>query len=819
MEPKMRLAAKTAPALLAIVLALSGCETAEERAEGHYQRALALVAEGETERAEVEFRNVFRLDGNHSEARLAYAGILEEKGDAAGALGQYLRLVEQDPTHLEGRRATARLALALGDVETARTNVDAAFAEDPADTQIRAIKAAVDYAREGGDRPAAVAMAREVLAEDPSQITAHMILIAEAMNAGDHAGALPLIDAAAARAPEDEALAILRLSALQNLGDPQAEGAQLRAMVDAFPANDSFWQALVRWHVARDDPDGAEAVLREMAALAPDDPEARYRVVQFLLNARGPDAARAELETLRAEAADPAPFQRALAVLDFAEGDRDAAIASMRALIDAAEPSDDRRETQIALARMLDDTGDSAGRDAMVDAVLAEDAGQIEALKMRARREIDADRPENAVRDMRDALEQAPRDPAILTLMAEAHLREGARELAGERLALAVEVSGRGSAESVRYARFLLEDGRVGPAESVLLDGLKAAPNDIGLLSLLGELHLERRDWARATQVAGLLRERGDPEAVRAADAIEATALRSQNRLEETADMLRGLVEADAGDTRALAGLVQTWVEAGEIDQALTFVNGRLAQDPESVPLRMMLAGLNTVGDAPDEAEALYRAIIAENPAYTQPYQALFALLNIQGRPDDAEAVLDAGIAASPEDPRLLFTKASLLEGREDFEGAIAIYEAMYARGSDSELIANNLASLVAAHRPEAELEKAYTIARRLRASNVPHYQDTYGWILARRGDPAQALTYLEPAARGLPENAIVQAHLGLTYADLESWDLARAALERAIELAGPDSGLPQIADARARLEGLAEAEAAASAPAPAATQ
>ena len=815
----MRLTAKAAPALLGVFLVLAGCDTAEERAEGHYQRGMALIAEGETARAEVEFRNVFKLDGDHTGARLAYAGLLEDRGDAAGALSQYLRLVEQDPGSLEGRRAAARLALALGDVETARTNVEAAFAADPSDTEVRAIKAAVDYAREGGDRPAAVAMAREVLAEDPSRIPAHMILIAEAMNAGDDAAALPLIDAAAAQAPEDEALAILRLSALRNLGDTKAEGAQLREMVDAFPGNDSFWQALVRWHMARDDADGAEAVLREMAARAPDDPEARYRIVQFLLDTGGPDAARAELETLRAEAADPAPFQRALAVLDFAEGDRDEAIATMRALIDAAEPSADRRETQIALARMLDETGDPAGRDAVVDAVLAEDATQIEALKLRARREIDADRPENAVRDMRDALEQAPRDPAILTLMAEAHLREGSRELAGERLALAVEVSGRGAGESVRYARFLLEDGRVGPAESVLLDGLKVAPNDLGLLSLLGELHLERRDWARATQVAGLLRERGDPEAVRAADAIEATALRSQNRLDETADMLRGLVEADAGDTRALAGLVQTWVEAGEIDQALTFVNGRLAQDPGSVPLRMMLAGLHTVGDAPDEAETLYRAIIAENPGYAQPYQALFALLNLQGRPDDAEAVLDAGIAASPENPRLLFTKASLLEGREDFESAIAIYEAMYARESDSELIANNLASLIAARPDAASLEQAYTIARRLRASNVPYYQDTYGWILARRGDPAQALTYLEPAARGLPDNPIVQAHLGLTYADLESWDLARAALERAIELAGPDSGLTQIADARARLEGLAAEASAASGPAPAATR
>ena len=55
-----------APLLLLALLALAACDTAEERAEAHYQRALALLAAGDDERAMVEFRNVFRLNGEHS---------------------------------------------------------------------------------------------------------------------------------------------------------------------------------------------------------------------------------------------------------------------------------------------------------------------------------------------------------------------------------------------------------------------------------------------------------------------------------------------------------------------------------------------------------------------------------------------------------------------------------------------------------------------------------------------------------------------------------------------------------------------------------
>ena len=66
--------------------------------------------------------------------------------------------------------------------------------------------------------------------------------------------------------------------------------------------------------------------------------------------------------------------------------------------------------------------------------------------------------------------------PAILTLMGEAHERDGSRELAGERYALAVEVSGNGVQESLRYARYLIADNRLDPAAAVLEDALRVSP-------------------------------------------------------------------------------------------------------------------------------------------------------------------------------------------------------------------------------------------------------------------------------------------------------------------------------------------------------
>ena len=71
------------PTVLALISAglLSFCDTAEERADKHFQSGLELLEEGDVDRALVEFRNVFKLDGQHREARLKYAEAERARGN------------------------------------------------------------------------------------------------------------------------------------------------------------------------------------------------------------------------------------------------------------------------------------------------------------------------------------------------------------------------------------------------------------------------------------------------------------------------------------------------------------------------------------------------------------------------------------------------------------------------------------------------------------------------------------------------------------------------------------------------------------------
>ena len=97
--------------LLLAFLALAGCESAEERAEKHFQSGLELLQSGDSIRAMVEFRNVLALNGSHREARLTYAREARAAGNVSESYSNYLRLAEQFPDDMESRVALSQMAI------------------------------------------------------------------------------------------------------------------------------------------------------------------------------------------------------------------------------------------------------------------------------------------------------------------------------------------------------------------------------------------------------------------------------------------------------------------------------------------------------------------------------------------------------------------------------------------------------------------------------------------------------------------------------------------------------------------------------------
>jgi cellulose synthase operon protein C len=806
------------PVMLSAVLALTGCEDSKERAERYYKSGMELLAAGDPDRAILEFRNVFKYDGFHKEARQAYADTLLAQGNTGDAYSQYLRLIEQYPDTSEVRRTLAEIAIGRGDWAEAERHGRAALALTPDDPAVQAIGAALDYraallANDPEATARAVGAAQAVLDRDPANEVALRVMIDHLSGGPDPLAALPVLDRVLAENPTSLEFQVARFRLLAQANDTEGTGTQLRKMYELFPDNQQVRAALIGWYLTKGDLDGAEAFLRQLAGDPAADTDGNIAVVQFLQRTRSPEAAAAELDRLiAASAGSPgSDLYRALrATLDFEGGRQDAAIAAVEEIVKTAPASDQTRKIKITLAQMLSVSGNAVGARARIEEVLTEDPTNVEALKMRAAWLVEEDKPGDAIVDLRAALDQAPRDAAILTLMAQAHERDGSPELAGERLALAVEVSGSAPDEALRYARFLLRDGRTDPAIAILVDANRSNPGNMAILSLLAELYLGASDWARAQDTADQMRAIGTPEADSTAQKVQAALLLGQNRTDDGIAFLEGLVSAGDTDATTVAMILQTRLRAGKTAEARSYLDDQIARAPDNPQLQLLSASLYAVSGDAAKAETIFRSLMAQNPAAEAPARMLYGLLSGQDRREDATAVLDAALAAQPASGTLRWIKAGELERAGDIDGAIAVYEALYAEDSNNPVIANNLASLITAHRDDPEsLERGFTIARRLRGLGVPAFQDTYGWISYRRGDLAEALANLEPAAAGLPNDPLVQYHLGMTYVALERPEDAAAALRRALKIAG-DNPLPQFQTARDTLAKLGVPEPAA---------
>ena len=760
---------------------------------------------GDYERAMVELRNVFEFDGSHRDARFALANILlNEEDNTRAAYGQFLRLVEQYPDDLDTRVILAETAFETLNWEEFERHGTKAVELSPDTPRVQAIATGLAYrtAALAEDAPEMRAQGRAAeaqLSSLPDSVLLRTLILDVQTRNGEHDKALAGIDWLLEQDPENPRYWQQRLGILAQLNDLDAVEAQLLEMTERFPDNPENSRNLLRYYLARGETDKAESFLRKQAdGAAEDDPQPRRNLIAFLLQTQGVEAAIAEADAAIASSADPTSFRVLRAGLIYDTGERADAVAELEDVLASSEPSEQTNDYKVALARMLLGVGNEVGARARIEEVLVDDAAQPEALKMRANWQIQADEADEAISNLRIALDSSPEDAQAMTLMAQAYIRTGRPELAQEFLALAVEASGNAPAETLRYARLLIEEERYLPAEDILLPALRLAPQNIELLGALGTLYLGMEDLGRATQVVESLNRLETAQGEQAANRLQAQIINQRNGADEAIAYLEGIAQSADADLSARIDVIRARLLTGDTDGAMELTEALQAEYPDSLGLQALSANIAAAAGDLDAAIAGYREVLETNPQASNIWLALSRATARRDGSDAARAVIEDALAVLPDDPNMLWAEASYLEQSGDVDGAIAIYESLYARNSGSVVVANNLASLLSTYRTDDEsLTRAWNVARRFNDTDIPAMQDTYGWILHRRGESAEALPYLEAAAQGLPNDPIVQYHLGQVYQALERPDDALAQYRIAVQIAGPDDTRDQIVEAR----------------------
>lgn len=795
--------------LIAAILALAACKSTEERAEERFQSGVVLAEQGDFDRAVVELRSVFELDPSHLEARRTLATILlEEKNNLQGAYAQFLRLAEQFPDDVDTRVMLSELAFVIGNWDEFDRHSAPAIELGSDLPEVAAITIAASYRAAVIDEDPAsrrdAARAAEALVSDLSQnAVLQRLIIDNHVREGAMDEALAATDTLLEGEPDNTQIWRQRQTILVQMQDFEALEDQLRTLVDKFPEDNERKSTLIRFLLELGKIDEAEAFLRELAEQS-GDLQIRVDLIRFVSEVRGTEAARTEIAVAKAAYPEAFIFDVLEAGLDFSEGEQEKAVAAIEATLEGRELSEEVNRIKVTLARMLLGMGNEVGARVQVEEVLANDASNAEALKMQAAWQIEADDTDAAIAGLRLALDQNEDDVQAMELMAQAYIRAGQPNLARDFLALAVDASGQAPTQVLRYAGVLIDDESFRPAEDILIAALRQDPDNLEILGLLGQVYLGTEDYSRGDQVVQTLRNLEDDQARDMATRLEAELINRRIGTDQAIGYLEEVAQGADASLGTKVALLRARLVSGETEAALGLAREMQAGDPDNPALKAMLATTETVNGNLAEAEALYEDLLQSNPNQPQIWLETARLKVLQGSPDAARAVIDEALAVMPESGDLLWAKASYLERDGNIDGAIEIYEGLYEQNSGSLVVANNLASLLSTHRLDDEsLERAWTIARRFRDVENPAIQDTYGWILQRRGESEDALPYLEAAARDLPQDPIVQFHLGETYAALGRSEDAVAQYRRAVELAAETDQRRQIVRAREQIEAL----------------
>ncbi len=340
-----------------------------------------------------------------------------------------------------------------------------------------------------------------------------------------------------------------------------------------------------------------------------------------------------------------------------------------------------------------------------------------------------------------------------------------------------------------------IRKGSADLAVPALTQLIKRQPQLVRAHLLLASAYLAQKNYADAVAVYQRMTTLfpKNPEA----RALLGGLLLQQQKTAEGRAQFEKALEISPDFAAAIEQLVYLDLADKKPDAALERVQKQIAAKPQAAEPWVLLAAVHVARKEPDKAESALEKSIELNPNQQNAYVMLAQLYIAQKKQDQALQRLGDLVARRTNDVVGWTLIGTLHESLKNYPQARDAYLKVLALDPTSTAVLNNLAYLYSEHLNE--IDKAYEMAEAARklAPQAVAVADTFGWTLFKKGDYAKALVPLQQAAAGLPSNAEVQFHLGMTHYMLGDERSAEAALSQAVQAT---NDFPWKAEARQSL-------------------
>jgi tetratricopeptide (TPR) repeat protein len=778
--------------LCAVVCAgvLAGCGGAHARFTSHLQRGQEFLAAGNLDKAGVEFRNAAQIEPKNSVALYFNGRVAEAHSNIREAFGLYLAAIDANPAYDSARAGAGKMAVFGGAAKRALEIIAPGLAAHPDNVDLLAVRAAAHQQLKETD--AARADAERAVQLAPTNENALAVLAAIYADAKEVPRAITLISGAVGQAPASVELREVLTNLYLISRQPEKAEEQMRKVIELKPLELSPRSQLAILLIRNHNLDGAQAVLEEAVEALSKGKQpakadvAKLQLVDFVAGQRSRAQGEKTLRDFLAREPDNLDLRLGLGALLQRTGALPEALAAYQEVVtrDGTGPKGLQARNRMAAIHVTQEHPDAANK--LLAEVLQKNPRDDDALILRATLEMQADKPADAIGDLRAVLRDQPNSVPLQRSLAAAYVAKGEPALAEEALRAAMRVAPGDVAVRVELAQLLARMDRPAQGVTLLEDTVKFLPDNMPAREALIGAYLATGDLQGARTAAEEMKVRQPQSA--AGFYYAGLVAAQEKRLDASKTNFESALKLEPRRVDVLSALVRIEVARGAYAAAVSRVQAAIAQDTGNVGLLELLGALYFGHKDFDRASDAFSRASTLNPRLWQPHRDLALVRLAQNDPNGALGEYHASLQLAPTEPQLVADAARLYEKQGRIDDAMACYDRLY-KGNPKvrQFAANNLAMLLVTYKTDpASLDRARDLAGSFASSTDSSLLDTLGWVRFKRGEYQEALPTLERAAERAPDSKLIRYHLAMDQLRLGLRDRARSNLELA--LTGTDS-------------------------------